>query len=122
MRVYVMHAGMPMVDEIIMLMYAHPQVFVDISADNWGVPRAEFDGILKRMVQAGYGRRIMFGSDQMVWPGAIPIAIASITEATYLTSQQEARHFTTTRHFCVDSATNRKTSRPLMAAFHPLRP
>jgi predicted TIM-barrel fold metal-dependent hydrolase len=58
MRVYVMHAGMPMVDEIVMLMNAHPQVFVDISADNWGVPSAEFDAILKRLVQAGYGKRI----------------------------------------------------------------
>jgi len=89
MRVYVMHAGMPMVDEMIMLMNAHPQVFVDISADNWGVPRAEFDSILKRLVQAGYGRRIMFGSDQMVWPNAIPVAIASITEADYLTETQK---------------------------------
>ena len=89
MRVYVMHAGMPMVAEIIMLMNAHPQVFVDISADNWGVPRAEFDGILKRLVQAGYGKRIMFGSDQMVWPDSIPIAIASITEANYLTPAQK---------------------------------
>jgi predicted TIM-barrel fold metal-dependent hydrolase len=89
MRVYVMHAGMPMVDEIIMLMNAHPQVFVDISAANWGVPRAEFDGILKRLIQAGYGKRIMFGSDQMVWPDSIPIAIASITEANYLTAAQK---------------------------------
>jgi predicted TIM-barrel fold metal-dependent hydrolase len=89
MRIYVMHAGMPMVDEIIMLMNAHPQVFVDISADNWGVPRAEFDGIVKRLVQAGYGKRIMFGSDQMVWPDAISVAIASITEAKYLTADQK---------------------------------
>jgi predicted TIM-barrel fold metal-dependent hydrolase len=84
MRVYVMHAGMPMVDEIIMLMNAHPQVYVDIAADNWGVPRNEFHLILKRLVDAGYGKRIMFGSDQMAWPDSIPIAIASITEAKFL--------------------------------------
>lgn len=89
MRVYVMHAGMPMVEQMIMLMNAHPQVFVDISADNWGVPRAEFHGILKRLVQAGYGKRIMFGSDQMVWPDSIPIALASITEADFLTEGQK---------------------------------
>ncbi len=89
MRLYVMHAGMPMVDEIIMLMNAHPQVFVDISADNWGVPREEFHGILKRLVQAGYGKRIMFGSDQMVWPDSIPIAIASIIDAKFLTPAQK---------------------------------
>lgn len=90
MRVYVMHAGMPMVDEMIMLMNARPQVFVDISADNWGVPRKEFHYILKRLVDAGYGKRIMFGSDQMVWPDTIAVAIASITGAKFLTPGQKA--------------------------------
>lgn len=89
MRVYVMHAGMPMMDEMIMLMNAHPQVFVDIAADNWGVPRKEFHYLLKRLVHAGYGKRIMFGSDQMVWPDTIPVAIASITEADFLTAEQK---------------------------------
>jgi predicted TIM-barrel fold metal-dependent hydrolase len=89
MRVYVMHAGMPMVDEIIMLMNAHPQVFVDLSADNWGVPRKEFHFILRRLVDAGYGKRLMFGSDQMLWPDSIPIAVASITEANFLTEGQK---------------------------------
>jgi predicted TIM-barrel fold metal-dependent hydrolase len=89
MRVYVMHAGMPMVDEIIMLMNAHPQVYVDISADNWAVPRKEFHFILKRLVDAGYGRRIMFGSDQMAWTDVVPVAIASITEAPFLSEHQK---------------------------------
>lgn len=89
MRVYVMHAGMPMVDEMIMVMNAHPQVFLDIAQDNWGVPRKEFHFILKRLVDAGYGKRIMFGSDQMIWPKTIPVAIASITEADFLTEQQK---------------------------------
>jgi uncharacterized protein len=89
MRLYVMHAGMPMADEMIMVMNAHPQVFVDISADNWGVPRKEFHAILKRLVDAGYGKRIMFGSDQMVWPETIPVAIASITEADFLSDGQK---------------------------------
>lgn len=62
---------------------------MDISADNWGVPRAEFHGLLRRIVAAGYGRRIMFGSDQMVWPSAIDIAVASITEADFLTEDQK---------------------------------
>ena len=89
MRVYVMHAAMPMVDELLMLLYSHPQVYVDVSGDNWGVPRVEFHRMLKQIVDAGYGERIMFGSDQMVWPSAIDIAIASITEAEFLTAQQK---------------------------------
>lgn len=89
LRVYVMHAGMPMTDEIIALMYSHPQVYVDISADNWGMPRAEFHHHLKRLVEAGYGKRILFGSDQMVWPQTIEVAIGSITEAPFLTEVQK---------------------------------
>jgi uncharacterized protein len=89
MRVYIMHAAMPMFDELLMVLNAHPQVYVDISADNWGVPRAEFHALLKRIVAAGYGRRIMFGSDQMVWPKAIDMAVASIQEAKFLTEAQK---------------------------------
>ena len=89
MRIYVMHAGMPMTDEMIMVMNAHPQVFVDIAADNVGVPRPEFHHHLRRLVEAGYGKRIMFGSDQMVWPQTIEVAIDAITEAEYLSEQQK---------------------------------
>lgn len=89
LRVYVMHAGMPMTDEMIALLYSHPQVFVDISADNWGVPRAEFHHHLKRLVDAGYGKRIMFGSDQMVWPQSIEVAVESITAAPFLSGEQK---------------------------------
>jgi predicted TIM-barrel fold metal-dependent hydrolase len=89
MRLYVMHAGMPMTDETIALLYSHPQVFVDISADNVAVPRPEFYFHLRRLVDAGYGKRIMFGSDQMVWPQAIEVAIDSITQAPFLSEEQK---------------------------------
>jgi predicted TIM-barrel fold metal-dependent hydrolase len=89
LRVYVMHAGMPFTDEMIALLYSHPQVYVDISADNVGVPRPEFYTHLKRLVEAGYGKRIMFGSDQMVWPQAIEVAIDSITAAPFLNEEQK---------------------------------
>lgn len=89
MRVYVMHAGMPMTDEMIALMFSHPQVYVDISADNWGVPRADFHYHLKRLVDAGYGKRIMFGSDQMIWPQTIEVAVESITGPPFLFDEQK---------------------------------
>lgn len=89
MRLYVMHAGMPLTDEIIALLYSHPQVYVDISADNVGVPRPEFHHHLRRLVEAGYAKRIMFGSDQMLWPQAIAFAIEAITEADYLTEEHK---------------------------------
>ena len=89
LRLYVMHAGMPFTDEMIAVLYSHPQVYVDISADNVGVNRPEFWVHLKRLVDAGYGKRIMFGSDQMVWPQAIEVAVDSITTAPFLTEEQK---------------------------------
>jgi predicted TIM-barrel fold metal-dependent hydrolase len=89
LRVYVMHAGMPMTDEMIALLYSHPQVFVDISADNVSVPRPEFYRHLQRLVEAGYGKRVMFGSDQMIWPQAIEVAVESITDAPFLSEAEK---------------------------------
>lgn len=89
LRLYVMHAGMPLTDEMIAVLYSHPQVYVDISADNVAVPRAEFWVHLKRLVDAGYAKRIMFGSDQMVWPQAIEVAVDSITTAPFLNEEQK---------------------------------
>jgi predicted TIM-barrel fold metal-dependent hydrolase len=89
LRIYVMHAGMPFTDEMIAVLYSHPQVYVDISADNVGVPRAEFYVHLRRLVEAGYGKRIMYGSDQMIWPEAIEVAVKSITDAPFLSQEQK---------------------------------
>ena len=89
LRLYVMHAGWPMADRMIALLYAHPQVYVDTAVIDYTQPRAEFWRYLQRLVEAGYGRRIMFGSDQMVWPDAIPVAINAIRTAPFLTPQQK---------------------------------
>lgn len=89
LRLYVMHAGWPMLDQMIALMWAHPQVYVDVAVINWALPRAEFHSYLRRLVEAGFGQRIMFGSDQMVWPDAIGKAIEGVESAPFLTEQQK---------------------------------
>ncbi|HKY41496.1 MAG TPA: amidohydrolase family protein [Pyrinomonadaceae bacterium] len=89
LRLYVMHAGWPMLDQMVALMWAHPQVYVDIAVINWALTRAEFHSYLRRLVEAGFGERIMFGSDQMVWPDAIGKAIEGIESATFLNEQQK---------------------------------
>jgi predicted TIM-barrel fold metal-dependent hydrolase len=89
LRLWVMHYGSPLVDEMIALLYSHPQVYVDVAQNNWGFPRAHFYSQLKRLVDAGFAKRIMWGSDQMVWPGTIAIAIETIELATFLTEQQK---------------------------------
>ena len=89
MRIYVMHAGWPMLDEMVALMWAHPQVYVDVGVIDWALPRPEFHSYLRRLVDAGFGKRIMFGSDQMVWPDVIGRAIEGIESAAFLSEQQK---------------------------------
>jgi len=89
LRVYVMHAGYPYLDDMIMLLYGHPQVYVDIGVLTWYHPRKEFQRYLRRLVEAGFGKRIMFGTDFVVWPDAISIAIESIESADFLTDEEK---------------------------------
>lgn len=89
LRLYVMHAGWPLGDRMIALLYAHPQVYVDTGVIDYTQPRAEFWRYLKLLVDAGYGKRIMYGSDQMVWPDAIPESLQAITSAPFLTPVQK---------------------------------
>ena len=72
---------------------AHPQVYVDIGVINWAIPRKEFHYYLRRLVEAGFGKRIMFGSDDMVWPEVIGRAIEGVNSATFLTPEQKGDIF-----------------------------
>jgi predicted TIM-barrel fold metal-dependent hydrolase len=38
LRLYVMHAGWPMGDNMVALLYAHPQVYVDVGVISWTQP------------------------------------------------------------------------------------
>jgi hypothetical protein len=79
-----MHAGFPMLDDLLAVLYAHPQVHVDVGVIVFIQPRAAFYRYLRGIVEAGFAKRVMFGSDQMVWPGVIERSIAVIEEAPFL--------------------------------------
>ena len=89
LRVYLMHAGYPMIDDLLAVLYAHPQVHVEVGVIVFTQPREAFYRYLQRIVEAGFIDRIMFGSDQMVWPGAIERAVRVIEEAPFLTEPQK---------------------------------
>jgi uncharacterized protein len=89
LRVYIMHAGYPFLDDLLALMFSHPQVYVEVGIIANVEPRAGFYRFLQGIVDAGYSNRVMFGSDQMIWPGIIEPAIESINNAPFLTEQQK---------------------------------
>ncbi len=89
LRLYIMHAGYPMADELRALMFSHPQVYIDVGTIVYTEPRPAFYRFLQEVVEAGYGDRIMFGSDQMIWPGIIEPSIRAIEDAPFLTPAQK---------------------------------
>jgi uncharacterized protein len=89
LKVYLMHAGHPFLERTKAILGIYPQVYVDIGVISWVLPQEEFYGYLSALMEAGFGGRVMFGSDQVFWPGAITIAFESIQEAPFLTQEQK---------------------------------
>jgi predicted TIM-barrel fold metal-dependent hydrolase len=88
LRLNLMHGGWPYLQETIALLAMYPEVYTDVGSIDWLIPRAEFHAYLRALVRAGFGRRILFGSDQMYWPEAIATAVDAIESAGFLTAAQ----------------------------------
>lgn len=71
----------------------HPNVYVDITVVNWILPEKEVIKYIIALTDAGLGNRILYGSDQMVWPDIIDDAIATINDSDALTLTQKADIF-----------------------------
>jgi predicted TIM-barrel fold metal-dependent hydrolase len=89
LRLYLMHGGAPYLQETKAIMSVYPQVYADLSVINWILPREEFHSYLRELMRAGFGKRLLFGSDQMFWPEAIGMAVEGIESATFLTEGEK---------------------------------
>jgi uncharacterized protein len=89
LRLWAMHAGWPLADDTIGALYTHPQLYVDIGIIDFAFPRKQFYDFLHRLIDAGFEDRIMFGSDEMVWPDAVSAAIDTIQNDPALSSRQK---------------------------------
>jgi hypothetical protein len=87
LRIYLENAGYPFLHEMIALMFQYPQVYADLSTITRHVPREGFHDYLSALVRAGYGKRLMFGTDSA--PSWLPEAIESIESASFLTDDQK---------------------------------
>ncbi len=88
LRVYIMHAGWPRLESMLALMYAHPNVYVDLGALQFEniVARDAYLSYLRSLVQSGFAQRIMFGSDFANLQG---LGIDVILQADFLTDAQK---------------------------------
>jgi hypothetical protein len=85
LQIVIMHMGWPFFDHALYMLYAYPNVHLDTAVANWILGRQVFDRMLREAVDTVGSDRILFGSDQMVWPQMIGPAVSSITRAPYLT-------------------------------------
>jgi hypothetical protein len=89
LRLWVMHAGYPMIDNLLTLLQANSHVYVDVAGFIWSYPAKEVNTYIQRIVDAGFGDRVMFGTDQLIWPKLMATSISVIQNADYLTPQQK---------------------------------
>jgi len=89
LRLWIMHAGYPMIDNLLTLLQANSHVYVDVAGLIWSYPLKEVNRYIERLVDAGFGDRVMFGTDQLGWPKLMSYSISIIQNADYLTPQQK---------------------------------
>jgi len=87
LRIYLENAGYPFLHEMIALMYQYPQVYADLSTITRIIPREAFHDYLSALMRAGYGERLMFGSDGP--PSKRAQTIEAIESASFLTDEQK---------------------------------
>jgi uncharacterized protein len=89
LRVQIMHAGYPMIDNLLTLLQANSHVYVDVAGLIWSYPLVEVNRYIQRIVEAGFEDRVMFGTDQLIWPKLMAYSISIIQNADYLTPEQK---------------------------------
>jgi predicted TIM-barrel fold metal-dependent hydrolase len=89
LRVQVMHAGYPMIDNMLTLLQANSHVYVDVAGLIWSYPLKEVNRYIQRLVEAGFEDRVMYGTDQLQWPKLMAYSISIIQNADYLTPEQK---------------------------------
>ena len=89
LRVQVMHAGYPMIDNMLTLLQANSHVYVDVAGLIWSYPLKEVNRYIQRLVEAGFEDRVMFGTDQFEWPKLMTYSISIIQNADYLSPEQK---------------------------------
>ncbi len=94
LRVSVNHYGELFIDEMITMLYHYPQLYINLAGIQWCYPREYFyEYHLKKLVNAGFGKRILFGSDTFIWPELIEESISIVNNVEFLTYEQKADIF-----------------------------
>lgn len=91
LKVYMMHAGTSYYEHTLEIMRTYPSVYVDLGVILWwDTPEKDMaEAFLKKAKRYGFIDRVMFGSDQMVWPHAIEKSIEQLRSYEFLSDQDK---------------------------------
>lgn len=91
LKIWIMHAGSPFLEGTIAIMSVYRNVYTDISVISNPniVPYKDFYSTMKRLIDAGFENRLMFGSDN----GDIKISIESLNKLDFLSLEQKEKIF-----------------------------
>ncbi len=91
LRIYLMHGGEMYYEHALRMMHLYQQLYVDVGVLLWAAPMAQDYGtnLLKKAKEYEMLDRVMFGTDQMVWPGAISKSIEFLNSMDFLTEKEK---------------------------------
>ena len=87
LKLYLMHAGENFYENTLRMMDGYPNLYVDLGDELWLHPLTKDYAVkfLKSAKVYGVLDRVMFGSDQMLWPAAITSSINFLNSLDFLT-------------------------------------
>lgn len=108
LRISVMHAGWPRLEEMISIMQQYEQVYVDLGVLHWALPHAVFQDVLTRLTDAELSDRIMYGTDG--GPAQLKAGVQAILHAPMLTEQEKQLilHDNAIRFYRIDTTTKKR--------------
>lgn len=91
LKIYLMHSGEMYYREALRLMMSYPQVYSDLGVELWVHPMPKYYGreFLLRAKEFEMLDRVMFGSDQMVWPQGIEMSLQQLESFEFLTQDEK---------------------------------
>ena len=90
LKLYLMHAGENFYENTLRMMDGYPNLYADLGVELWLHPMTKDFAIkfLKSAKEYGVIDRVMYGSDQMVWPEAITSSINFLNGLDFLTKEE----------------------------------
>ena len=95
LKIYLMHGGEVFYNYALRLMKLYPQLYLDLGVLLWVDPLIQDYAVsmLKKAKKANLLDRVMYGTDQMIWPGTIDRSINFLNGLDFLSVEEKGGIF-----------------------------